>query len=314
MTDYDLDYLPEGVECVMIIGNFDGVHLGHEKLFNTALIKGDELGLGTLVWTFKEHPQKIMAPDTFRYILSKEDKFRFIEKMRISLYHEADFNKYRDMSPEQFVDEVIVKSFNGRHVVCGYDFSFGKGGVGTPKLMKELLAKHGIGLTVLRPVYCDGKRVSSTAIRKMIAEGDMEGASNCLGGSYSFKLPVEKGRGLARKMGYPTINQRFPKDMVVPAYGVYAVNCIVKGRKLAGIANIGVKPTVDGGDAEPICETHIFDYCGDLYGEEIRIIPKEKIRDEKKFDSIKALKRQIEKDYDEVRKRFIMIYLRKEHR
>lgn len=309
MTNYELDHLPEGIEVVMIIGNFDGVHLGHQKLFNTALIKGDELGVATMVWTFKDHPQSIMAPDTFRYISSKEDKFRYIEKMGISLYHEADFNEYRDMSPEQFVDEVIVKNFNSRHVVCGYDFSFGKGGIGTPKLMGELLAKHGVGLTVLRPVYCEYGRVSSTNIRRMIAEGKVKEASICLGGGYGFKLPVERGKGLARNLGYPTINQRFPKGMAVPSYGVYAVNCIIDGRMMAGIANIGVKPTVDGGVEEPICETHIFDYYGDLYSKEIRVLLREKIRDEKKFDSLKALKRQIDKDYEQVRKRFVMIFM-----
>ena len=279
---------------VITIGNFDGVHIGHRALMAATAEKAREMGLPSLVWTFKKHPRSVFDP-SFKYVISDEDKINELSATGIDYYYAEDFERVKDLSPEEFVDEVLIGRFKAAHLICGYDFSFGKGGVGTPELLRKLLGEAGVGVTVMPAVLHDGEEVSSTRLRALIAEGNVERAADFLGRLYSFKLPVTEGLRIGRFLGSPTINQLFPTDRAMPAFGVYAVLCGIEGKLYGGVANIGVKPTV-GEVSAPLCETYIFDFDGDLYGKEVRIYLCKHLRGEKRFESLDALRAQIAKD------------------
>ena len=280
---------------VITIGNFDGVHIGHRALMAATAEKAREMGLPSLVWTFKKHPRSVFDP-SFKYVISDEDKINELSATGIDYYYAEDFERVKDLSPEEFVDEVLIGRFKAAHLICGYDFSFGKGGVGTPELLRKLLGEAGVGVTVMPAVLHDGEEVSSTRLRALIAEGNVERAADFLGRLYSFKLPVTEGLRIGRFLGSPTINQPLPPDEALPSFGVYAVFCDVKGTVYGGVANIGVRPTVTGGKASPTCETHIFGFNGTLYGEKVRVYLYKKLRAELKFGNLTALSAQIAKD------------------
>lgn len=280
---------------VITIGNFDGVHIGHRALMAATAEKAREMGLPSLVWTFKKHPRSVFDP-SFKYVISDEDKINELSATGIDYYYAEDFERVKDLSPEEFVDEVLIGRFKAAHLICGYDFSFGKGGVGTPELLRKLLGEAGVGVTVMPAVLHNGEEVSSTRLRALIAEGNVERAADFLGRLYSFKLPVTEGLRIGRFLGSPTINQPLPSDKALPSFGVYAVFCDVKGTVYGGVANIGVRPTVTGGKASPTCETHIFGFNGTLYGEKVRVYLYKKLRAELKFGNLTALSAQIAKD------------------
>lgn len=287
--------LPKG-GCVLTIGNFDGVHIGHQALLKTTVDKAREMGLPSLVWSFKQHPASIMGDGSFKYILSAEEKIRLIGLFGTDYYYGADFLSYKDMSAEQFVKEVLVEQAGVKHLVCGFDFSFGKGGKGTPALLASLLKEYGIGVTVLPEVVYGGGTVSSSRIRALIDKGDMATAARLLGRYYSFNLPVMRGRCVGRTLGAPTINQVFPSDRALPSFGVYAVFCEIDGKMYKGAANIGVRPTITGGVGVPVSETHILGFEGDLYGRYVRVHLYKQLRGEIRFSSMLSLSEQIARD------------------
>lgn len=276
---------------VLTIGNFDGVHVGHRALMEAAAAAAREKRLPSLVWTFS--PQGLGGGPL--YINGRSEKEFFTEKTGVDMYFSAEFEKYKDMTEERFVNDVLIKRFGARQVLCGYNFSFGRGGKGTPQTLGALLAAHGTPLTVLPPVCVDGAAVSSTEIRALIADGEMEKAAARLGRPYCFILPVARGRGLGRRLGFPTVNQLIPPGRVKPAYGVYAALCRTGGRTYGAVANVGVKPTVGEGEA-PACETCIFDFEGDLYGKAVCVCLLKRLRPERRFESLAALSEQIAAD------------------
>jgi len=282
--------------CVLTIGNFDGVHIGHQALLRATVNKAEELGLPSLVWSFKQHPWGIMGDGSFKYILSTEDKIKQIGLYGADYYFGADFLSYREMSAEQFVKDVLIDRLEVKHLLCGFDFSFGKGGKGTPALLKALLGDYGVEVTVLPEVVYGGVTVSSTRIRSLIDKGDMATVAKLLGRYYSFNLPVMRGRCVGRTLGAPTINQVFPSDRALPSFGVYAVFCEIEGKMYKGAANIGVRPTITGGVGVPVSETHILDFNGDLYGKYVRVHLYKQLRGEIRFSSMLSLSEQIARD------------------
>lgn len=288
--------------CVLTVGNFDGVHTGHHTLMTATVNKAKELGVPSAVWTFKQHPRALLGGADFKYLISDEDKRQLISAFGIDYYCAVDFDSVKELTPREFVKEILIKEFNASHLVCGYDFSFGKGGVGTPELLVSLLEEYGVGVTVMPAVTVDGEEVSSTRLRQLLKEGDVERAAQFLGRLYSFKLPVEEGLRIGRFLGSPTINQSFPQRAALPKYGVYAVFCDVNGKVYGGVANVGVRPTVTGGRTNPTCETHLFDFNGTLYGEKIRVYLYKRLRAELKFGDLSALSQQIVKDSLNARK------------
>lgn len=295
--------LPLARRTVLTIGAFDGVHIGHACLLGAMRTVSAEKGLRNCVWTFAENPKSLMNGGV-KYITGSIDKMEALEQLGAESVYFADFESYCALEPEEFVKKSLIGDFHADTVVCGFDFRFGANRSGDAELLRRTLKEYGVSCIIVPPVKAGDETVSSTLIRKKLAEGDIEGASFLLGRRYSFLLPVIHGRRLGRTIGFPTINQRFPDYQAVPAYGVYACLCRVDGKTYRGISNIGVRPTVSVHEDAPLCETHIFSFSDDLYDKEARIYLCKRIRPEKRFSSLSELKAQVEEDKQAVLKYF----------
>ncbi len=293
ITDNDLPIMHK---TIISIGNFDGVHIGHRLLIETLASQSAEKQLDGIVFTFAQNPKNLLTSGEVKYLTGTEDKMRLLSEYGARNIYFADFADIGGLSPEEFADNILVKKFNVDTVICGYDFRFGKGRAGSAEDLVKLLDRHGIKCIITPAVYFEGQPVSSTAIRRLLSEGNVERAEKLLGKPYSFTLPVIHGRQIGRSLGFPTINQVFPEYRVIPAYGVYAVVCEANGTIYNGIANIGVRPTVSKFGDSPVCETHLFGFSGDLYNHAVRVSLKKRIRPEVKFDSLDQLKNQIKAD------------------
>lgn len=302
ITDNELPILNKSI---VSIGNFDGVHIGHRQLIEALGDKSVKNQCEGIVFTFAENPKNILTGGEIKYLTGTEDKMQFLSEYGAENIYFADFAELCGLSPEEFADDILIKLFNADTVICGYDFRFGKGRSGNAESLKELLAKRNISCVILPPVYCDGVPVSSTEIRRLLAEGDCERAAAFLGRPYCFTLPVVYGRQIGRSLGFPTINQVFPEYRVIPSYGVYAVICEANGIKYQGIANIGTRPTVSVAGEGPVCETHLFGFNGNLYDNTVRVYLKKKLRHEIKFASLEELKAQINRDIEVARAYFL---------
>lgn len=281
-------------KTVVALGLFDGVHKGHKEVIEKAsAFKSQELS--SAVFTFKTSSVIKKHDERFEYILSDELKAQRIEQLGIEYYYSPDFSKVKSLTPEEFVSEILQNRLNAKMVVCGEDFTFGKGGTALAHDLERICAERGI-TTIIMPLYLyNGKAISSSDIKEKIRQGDIAGANDMMGCSYSFKMTVVKGKQLGRELNFPTINQEFESGMVVPKNGVYSSRCLIDSRYYPSVTNIGVRPTV-GASEKPIAETHIIGFDGDLYGQSIKVELKNFIRDEKKFSSLDDLKAQIHSD------------------
>ncbi|MEG2003447.1 MAG: bifunctional riboflavin kinase/FAD synthetase [Clostridia bacterium] len=293
ITDYNL---PLASGCVLSLGNFDGVHVGHAKLLQNAAVIAQEMNVPSVVWTFGESPLNIISGGyKIKYITGSSDKMRLLSRYGVDAVYFADFNMFRDCTPEYFVNEILVKKFAVKAVVCGYDFHFAKNRCGNADILKNLLSLNNCKTFVLDPVKKDGLPVSSTLIRSNILNGKINAASELLGRRYSFTLPVVEGRHIGTKIGFPTVNQRFPDYQLVPSFGVYSCLCKIDNVFYSGVSNIGVKPTVTD-DNIILCETHILSFSENMYNKSIQVLLFEKIRDEIKFSSLAELKAAVAHD------------------
>lgn len=295
--------LPLEQGCVLSLGNFDGVHIGHARLIDT--LASEKQHCKAAVFTFAEHPLNLISDRKIvKYIIGSSDKMKYLYELGADAIYFADFEAMKDYTPEKFVDKILMKKFNPRLIVCGENFTFGRGKSGNTKDLGRMLTERGVECRIMPPVTYEGQVVSSTLIRSLITNGDMEKAEKLLGRKYSIMLPVIHGREIGRKIGVPTINQLFPHDRVVPKFGVYACVCEINGVMHNGIANVGVRPTVSENEPGPICETHIFEFGELLYDKDVRVSFCKLIRSETKFDSIAELKEQIYKDIEECKNYF----------
>lgn len=284
--------LPEG--CAIALGNFDGVHLGHQRLFDSAKkMKEDGICTNSAVWTFTD----LAKPAAFAPCLTDMNtKLALFAELGMDYAVFEDFPSVREMTCGDFVAHCLAEKLGAGGVVCGFNFRFGKDCAGDAELLDELLSAHSIPLVVVPAVYAeDGNVISSSYVRELVERGDMEGVLELLGHPFSVSFPVIHGQQLGRTMGIPTINQTFPEGYIIPARGIYACSCFVDGEIYLAVSNIGVRPTVSDGTALN-CETHIINYSGDLYGREIKVELYCLLREEMKFDSIDALRRQIKID------------------
>ena len=286
--------LPEG--AVLCLGNFDGVHRGHQRLFDCARkIKDANEGACTCVWTFTSLARPGFSVPCLTDMSAKLSLFADYG-LDYAVFEE--FSDVCDMSASDFVSSYLSKDLKAGGVVCGFNFRFGKGGEGDCDLLTQLAGENGISSTVVDAVVSGGEVISSTLIREYIAKGDISGAADFLGHPFFIEFPVIHGKELGRTLGIPTINQAFPEGHIIPCMGIYACTCYVNGDIYLGVANVGVRPTVsDEGTVN--CETHIINYSGDLYGKKIKVEFYERLREEMKFDSVDALRRQIRIDISE---------------
>lgn len=277
-------------ECVTVLGNFDGVHLGHAQLIRTAKKLADENGYLLCVYTFYEHPASLKG-NTARFLTTNEEKAELVELLGADILFMDSFCDVKDFSSEQFCLEVLVKKLNTKIAVCGENFRYGKGRCGTPETLCEEMKNLSGDAVVVDLKRENGDVINSTAIRGLISEGKTLDAMELMGRPYFFTAEVVHGRHLARHLGAPTINQTIPEGKAVPQGGVYAVALSVDGERYTGVANVGTKPTVTSDEKDPpvICETHIINYKGDLYGKKIKTEFYKKLREEKKFSSLEEL-------------------------
>jgi riboflavin kinase/FMN adenylyltransferase len=287
--------------CVLTIGNFDGVHLGHQRVLEQVKKKALLLGLPAVVMTFEPQPMELFAKDKAPARLTRlRDKFELLEAMHLDRLLCVNFNRrFASMSPESFIKDLLVNKLGVKFLVIGDDFRFGKGREGNFDMLKKAGEEFGFEVVNTASFCVEDTRVSSTAIRQALASDHLDESAEMLGRHYTLSGRVAHGQKLARDFGFPTANISL-KRYVSPVRGVYAVQVYgVDSQPLPGIANVGKKPTVAG--ITPDLEVHIFDFEGNLYGKQIEVALLHKIRDEKKFESLELLKQQIELDADVAR-------------
>lgn len=299
--------LPEKIKnqgTAVALGYFDGIHLGHKAVLDTALEWAEKENLVPVVMLFDIHPRKLISGDVPPMLLREEKKNEILTKMGFTVVP-FNFREAMDYSPNEFIDRILIDGLNARVVSCGFDYHYGKGGRGDAKSLGDELERRGVKLFAEEAVLVDGEVVSSTTIRALIAKGEIEKANTMLGFCFSYDFTVKKGDGLGRVLGFPTINQGFPEDFIVPRYGVYASKVLLDNKWYPAVTNVGVRPTVANSSMRS--ETCIFDFSGDLYGKNVEVSLLRFIRDEIKFSDIDALSQQIERDivtarniYDEV--------------
>ncbi len=283
------------------VGNFDGVHIGHQRLLSEA--KNLSGASSSAAWTFKLHPRICMGDSNAKRLNSVDQKLEQFALAGLDYAVLEDFMSIRSYSPEDFVKKLLYKDLNVRHGVCGYNFRFGLGASGTETDFKKYFEQLGATATIVQPVILDNETVvSSSLIRQFIENGNIREANRFLGHPFSIKLPVTEGRKLGRKIGIPTINQVFPEYYAIPRHGVYVCTCKVEGKVHLGVSNVGIRPTIDPSTTIVNCETHIIDYTGWLYGKIVDVQFHDFLRVETRFSSIEELVGQIQKDIATARK------------
>ncbi|ARD49338.1 riboflavin biosynthesis protein RibF [Sporosarcina sp. P37] len=278
----------------LAIGFFDGVHKGHQEVICSAKKTGDELGLQTAVMTFDPHPSQLFSGKNVGYITPLDEKVRVLDSLGIDALFIVSFDwELAGLSPERFI-EIFIKGLGVQHVTAGFDFTFGSKGSGKMKDMQELSGNM-YGTTVIPKVtFAEERKVSSTEIRRLLSDGNVEAAAELLGRPFRTLGEVVHGEKRGRQLGFPTANIQTAEEHVVPANGVYAVRCLIGDTWYPGVCNMGVKPTFhDPEHRIPTAEVHLIGEEMDLYGQRIAIEWLHRIRAEKKFDSLEALKTQI---------------------
>lgn len=294
--------------CAVAVGNFDGVHRGHQAVIAEAVRHARRHGGPAAVLTFEPHPRRFFRPDTPPFLLTRlRTKARVMQGLGVDALYVLRFDAaLAGKSAESFIDDVLVAGLRARHVVVGYDFVFGKGRHGSPDLLTRHLAKHGVTATVMAPVAAPDAEpdsdpeagvFSSTGVRDALRAGDPQAAARLLGRPFEIEGRVRAGDRRGRLLGFPTANI-WLGDYVRPALGVYAVRArFIENRTEVsrdGVANLGLRPTFGG--TEPRLEVHLFDYQGDLYGRLLCVDLIAFLRAERKFDGLDALKAQIAAD------------------
>ena len=291
------DWAP-GPAAAVTVGVLDGVHLGHRYLLGHLVADG----LVPTVATFEPHPIEVLVPgEQPRLITTVGERIQILEGLGVQQVAVLDLSRIRELSPEEFVGEVLVRHLNAKRIVAGVDFQFGKNRTGTVALLKTLGGELGYEADVLDLVIDEGV-VSSSRIRGLIESGAVEEAAGLLGSGYLVTNEVVAGDGRGRDLGMPTANLEPPPRKVIPGNGVYAALAEVGGAGHAAAVNVGVRPTFDG-PGHRLIEAHLLDFEGDIYGEDLTLEFVARLRDEIRFDSIDELVAQMHRDVAETRAR-----------
>ena len=287
--------VPMPEQTVLCLGNFDGVHRGHQALLKRAeeLCKTSFPGATCGVFCFRELSSDYLFERSPEHLTTFSEKLNLFARYGAKIAVIGDFQTLRTLTPEAFAKEVLLQACGCRAVVCGFNYRFGKGAVGTAKTLEAMLDRP---VFVCDPVEENGEAVSSTKIRTAVKEGRIRDVEVMLGRPYEISGTVEHGKELGRKLGFPTANLGFPEHSVIPKFGVYATECEIGGKRYRGVSNVGMRPTVEPSAKRANCETYLIGYDGDLYGQSLRIRFLELIRPEKKFASVDELREQIRND------------------
>jgi len=287
-------------ESALTIGNFDGVHRGHAEIFRHLIDRGARFGLPTVVVTFEPHPLAVLSPENAPALITTFwQKVELIEQAGVDYLGVIPFtHQFSRMSAEDFVRSVLCDVFGMRHMIIGHDYAFGRDRLGNYDTLTELGCACNFSIEDLDPVGEHGVVYSSSLVRRLIVNGEMQEAAAVLGRLYSISGRVVHGRELGTKLGFPTVNIAADNELI-PADGVYAVLVAAEGRLLMGACNIGQNPTFNG--SLRTIEVYLLDYSGHLYDQTLVVGFVQKLRDEQKFSDPEALVRQITKDIDTVR-------------
>jgi len=274
------------------IGNFDGVHAGHRKLLSLAAQKGEGI-TKSAVFTFSVPTSRLK--NGISLLTSPEERYPLFREMGIELLILADFETIAVFSHERFAREILFDYCHVRRALCGFNFRYGKAAAGNAQTLQSTFSALGGTVDVLPAHRINGGIVSSSEIREALAVGNTNRATDMLTRPYSITAPIVHGKQLGRTLGFPTANQRFPADRLVPKFGVYAVRLHIDGETYFGVANVGVRPTVEQ-TAVSNCEVYILDFAGDLYGKTVKTEFLEFLRPERHFSDIRALTTAVQND------------------
>lgn len=299
IKDIDIEF-----DTVVTIGNFDGVHKGHQVLIEKTATYAKARGIKSAVFTFLNHPINYFVPEKVKNIFDEKEKERLIEGFGIDYLIDIPFDKaMTQISAEQFIVKILKDKIHAKKIVVGHDFTFARNKEGNVKVLKELGHEYGIEVEIVQPIKINGIRVSSTFIRELISEGRVDEIPQYLGTPYVIEGEIIHGKANGRKMGYPTANISLKDQIIKPKNGIYASRVIIDGKKYFGATNVGMNPTVNGKYLS--IETNILNFDEDIYGKRVRIEFLEKIRDEKKFESLDELRKQLDLDTGFVRQKYM---------
>ncbi len=282
-------------KCICL-GSFDGLHKGHQ----TVLENGKSGGYETTLVTFDIHPAEFFSDKKRFKLLQNEITDEKLAEKNIKIAR-LKMEEICELSPTEFFEKILLRKFSPDKISCGFNYTFGKCKDGDVNLLEKLCEKHGILLSVAEPLLSDGEVISSTRIRKKIADGEVAAANELLGYNFCYRAEVIHGdkRG-STTLNTPTANQIYPAELIVPKFGVYKSSVIVEDKKYKAITNIGLRPTI--GTNKFLSETHIIDFSKDIYGEKIEISLEDFIRPERQFNSLDDLKNQIKNDISDAKK------------
>jgi riboflavin kinase/FMN adenylyltransferase len=300
-------FSPLGTPHAVTIGNFDGLHLGHQAMLARLKDVARARGLPACVLSFEPHPREFFAPEQAPARLSTlREKAECLQRVGIDRFHVFRFDRaFSSLSPEAFIEQVLGHTLQARYVLVGDDFRYGAKRAGDFTLLKEKGQSLGFDAEHLPTVEVAGERASSTAVRQALAAGELEHAARLLGRPYSISGRVVHGDKLGRDIGFPTANIQLRHNQP-PLMGIFAVEvCGLNGAPLPGVASLGRRPTVKGADAVPVLEVHLFDFDAEIYGRRVRVDFLHKLRDEAKYPDLDSLVAQIRRDVDNA-KQFLM--------
>ncbi len=283
---------PKTEYSAIALGNFDGLHAGHRAVLGKAYNYGLDNNIRAVALIFDVHPKTFFGKKIGLLMTDEEKK---IEIEKIGLETETiSFEEFKNFSAEDFVIKVLKEKLKAKAVFCGFNYHFGKGGKADAKELEKLCLENGIEAHVNEETFVDGEKVNSSRLRELLQSGNVQKANKLMTKDFSYSFEVVHGQKRGRQMGFPTANQYFPPELVLPKFGVYASTTEVDGKIYKSFTNIGSRPTFPEDDVRS--ETHIFDFDGDLYGKKVRVTLHKFIRDERKFSSPEELASQLAED------------------
>lgn len=285
-------------ETVVALGYFDGIHKGHRAVLTKALSLAEEMKLKAVVLLFDEHPRRVLRTAAAPMLTDDEMKRELLEEMGIEAV-DFNFRETMNYSPGQFAQKILVEGLNAGAVVCGYDYRYGKNASGNSETLKRDLESLGVRVISIEGVRQGDEIISASKIRELISQGEVLRANEMLGRPFTYNRVVERGDAIGRRLGFPTINQSFPEDFIVPKYGVYASVVRFENKVYPGVTNIGTRPTVNGSAVRS--ETCILGFSGDLYGKRVRVSLLKFLRPEMKFQSLAELSEAIGRDMEKAK-------------
>ena len=293
-----LNHLTQIHNLSLALGFFDGIHLGHSVVIKNAVEYAQQNHLESGIILFNTHPKEFFTGNNVKNILTFDDKVAILNKMGVDYVFLLDFNeKIAQMTPSEYMEEIILHYFRPKAISTGFNHTFGKGGVGNADTLRQYANDYDFQYFQIPPVTADNVTISSTAIRNAVENSDFELAKHLLGYHFFIKSPVIHGREIGRTINFPTANLIYPENIVKPETGVYLTYVATNNKIYRGILNYGLRPTIDQNDVVAVPEVHLLDFSGNLYGHILKVSFIAKIREEQHFNSLTELKNQIAKDY-----------------